>query len=155
MSKQSKLDDFLPYLMNRVAARMNQNLSEQLAVHGYTFQNWRILAALAAFDRVTLKELTELTVLPQPSVSRNVADLEQMGLLKRNGNRSDLRVTEIALTAPGRQVYEKMRAIALQENTAAMKGISASERNQMRKVLLRMMENRDVVLPRKSRVYPL
>ena len=155
MSSQSKLDDFLPYLMNRVVARMNQNLSEQLRKHGYTFQNWRILAALAAFNHITLKELTELTVLPQPSVSRNVAALEQMGLLIRRGSSSDSRFVEIALTARGRQVYLKMRAIALQENSEAMKGITAEDSRHMRKVLLQMMKNRNVSLPQPSSLLPL
>jgi hypothetical protein len=32
------LDDLLPYLMNRLIARMNQNLTRDLRKNGFTFQ---------------------------------------------------------------------------------------------------------------------
>ena len=42
------LDDLLPYLMNRLVARLNQNLGEDLRKRGFTFQDWRVLAVLAS-----------------------------------------------------------------------------------------------------------
>ncbi len=149
MPKQSKLDDFLPYLMNRLVARMNQNLAEKLRAQGYTFQNWRILAVLAAFEHVNLTELTEATVIPQPSVSRNVASLERKGLLKRRGGAKDSRFVEIKLTPHGRAAYRKMLALALEEHRAAMKGVSGSDSKRLHRTLQRMMANRNVTLPAK------
>jgi DNA-binding MarR family transcriptional regulator len=146
MAKQPKLDEFLPYLMNRLVARMNQNLGEQLRSQGYTFQNWRILAVLAAHKAVNLTELTEATVLPQPSVSRNVASLERKGLLKRRTGARDSRVVEISITPRGRTVYDRMLRMALAEDRAAMKGISRSEADALRAALHVMMKNRNVKL---------
>ena len=36
--KELRLDDLLPYLMNRLVARLNQNLAEDLRRRGFTFQ---------------------------------------------------------------------------------------------------------------------
>ena len=38
MPRSVRLDDLLPYLMNRLVSRLNQNLGERLRRHGYSFQ---------------------------------------------------------------------------------------------------------------------
>jgi hypothetical protein len=73
MPRSTSLDDLLPYLMNRLVARLNQNLGERLRRHGYSFQEWRVLAVLAGHDGITLSQLADAAVIPQPTVSRLVA----------------------------------------------------------------------------------
>ena len=68
--------------MNRLVARMNQNLAEDLRKRGFTFQDWRVLAVLAAHEGANLTELAEATVIPQPSVSRLVANLARARLCR-------------------------------------------------------------------------
>ncbi len=87
-SSDLHLDDLLPYLMNRVIARMNQNLADNLRKRGFTFQDWRVLAVLAAHEGTNLTELAEATVIPQPSVSRLAANLAQ-ARLRRARERQD------------------------------------------------------------------
>ena len=140
------LDDLLPYLMNRLVARLNQNLGESLRRHGFTFQDWRVLAVLAAHEGATLTQLAEATVIPQPSVSRLVANLAPRGLVARESGRRDSRLVHLFLTAKGRAVYGKMLPLAVAEYRAAMKGFRAREYDQFRAALLRMMKNREVRL---------
>ncbi len=140
------LDDLLPYLMNRLIARMNQNLADALRERGFTFQDWRILAVLAAHEGANLTELAEASVIPQPSVSRLIANLGRRGYVERRSVHSDSRVVRILLTAKGRAVYRKMLPLALDEYRAATKGFSATESEALRRALLRMMENRKVRL---------
>jgi hypothetical protein len=83
MPRSVRLDDLLPYLMNRLVARLNQNLGERLRRRGYSFQEWRVLAVLAAHDGITLSQLADATVMPQPTVSRLVARLERRQFLRR------------------------------------------------------------------------
>jgi DNA-binding MarR family transcriptional regulator len=140
------LDDLLPYLMNRLVARLNQNLGEDLRRRGFTFQDWRVLAVLAAHEGANLTELSEATVIPQPSVSRLVANLSRRGYVERQNGKRDSRIVHLYLTAQGRAVYDKMLPLAVDEYRAAMKGFSAKEYDQLRAALLRMMKNRKVKL---------
>jgi DNA-binding MarR family transcriptional regulator len=87
MPRSVRLDDLLPYLMNRLVARLNQNLGERLRRRGYSFQEWRVLAVLAAHDGITLSQLADATVMPQPTVSRLVARLERRQFLRRRPRR--------------------------------------------------------------------
>jgi DNA-binding MarR family transcriptional regulator len=140
------LDDLLPYLMNRLVARLNQNLAEELRRRGFTFQDWRVLAVLAAHEGANLTELSEATVIPQPSVSRLIANLSRRGYVERLNGKRDSRIVHLFLTARGRAVYDKMLPLAVDEYRAAMKGFSAKEYDQLRAALLRMMKNRKVKL---------
>ncbi|MGD9921794.1 MAG: MarR family winged helix-turn-helix transcriptional regulator [Pseudorhodoplanes sp.] len=140
------LDDLLPYLMNRLVARLNQNLSEDLRKCGFTFQDWRVLAVLAAHEGTNLTELAEATVIPQPSVSRLAARLARRGYVTRQNGKTDSRHVHLFITPKGRAVYEKMRPLAVAEYRAAMKGFSAREYEDLRGALLRMMKNRKVKL---------
>ena len=140
------LDDMLPYLMNRLIARMNQNLADELRKRSFTFQDWRVLAVLAVHEGANLTELAEATVLPQPSVSRLAANLARRGYVARENGKTDSRNVHLHITPKGRAVYDKMRPLAVAEYRAAMKGFSAKEYDDLRGALLRMMKNRKVKL---------
>jgi DNA-binding MarR family transcriptional regulator len=145
-SSDLHLDDMLPYLMNRLVARLNQNLSEDLRKRGFTFQDWRVLAVLAVHEGANLTELAEATVIPQPSVSRLAANLAKRGYVARENGKTDSRIVHLFITPKGRAVYGKMRPLAVAEYRAAMKGFSAKEYDDLRGALLRMMKNRKVKL---------
>jgi DNA-binding MarR family transcriptional regulator len=140
------LDDLPPYLMNRLIARMNQNLSDTLRKNGHTFQDWRILAVLAAHNGISITQLTEAAVLPQPTVSRLVAGLKRKGFVERRSARTDSRVVEISITPKGLKAYQKMVPHAVAEYRAAVKGFTAKEDEYLRLILQRMMQNRSVKL---------
>lgn len=146
MRRQPHLDDLLPYLMNRLVARLNQNLGETLRRHGHTFQDWRILAVLAAHDGINVTQLMDAAVLPQPTVSRLVAGLRRRGLIARRTASADSRIVQISLTPKGMRAYRKMLPHAVAEYRAAMKGLTAQDDAYLRAILQRMMKNRGVAL---------
>jgi DNA-binding MarR family transcriptional regulator len=146
MAQKLHLDGLLPYLMNRLTARMNQNLADDLRRRGFTFQDWRVLAVLAAHRGSNLTELAEAAVIPQPSVSRIAANLSRRGYVERENGKRDSRIVHLFLTPAGKKIYDKMLPLAVHEYRAAMKGFSAKESEQLRDAVLRMMENRKVKL---------
>ena len=115
MSHSPDLDDLLPYLMNRLVSRLNQNLGERLRRRGHSFQEWRVLAVLAAHDGITLSQLAEATVIPQPTVSRLVARLARREFLRRRPGARDARFTEAWITPRGRAAYRRMLPHAIEE----------------------------------------
>jgi DNA-binding MarR family transcriptional regulator len=146
MPRAPSLDDLLPYLMNRLVSRLNQNLGERLRRGGYSFQDWRILAVLAAHDGITLSQLAEATVIPQPTVSRLVASLARRGLLRRKANARDSRFVEARLTPRGEAAYRKMLPLAVAEYRSAVVGFDKAEAEWLRRATLRMIGNVGVKL---------
>jgi DNA-binding MarR family transcriptional regulator len=146
MSAAPRLDDLLPYLMNRLVSRLNQNLGERLRRRGYSFQEWRILAVLAVHDGITLSQLADATVIPQPTVSRLVARLVRRGFLRRRPGARDARFIEAWITPEGRAAYRKMLPLAVDEYRIAVTGFSRAETERLRRAALRMIDNMGVEL---------
>lgn len=141
-----KLEDLLPYLMNRLVAQLNRNLAADLRKLGYTFHDWRILAVLAAHDGANFSQIAEATVIPQPSVSRLASRLARRGFIVRRRAKKDGRVAGLFITAEGRAAYRKMLRLAEAEYLAAMEGFSNAQSKQLHASILKMLANRDVTL---------
>jgi len=138
---EPKLDDLLPYRMNRLVAQLNQNLGERLRKRGYSFQEWRILAVLAVHDGITLSQLADATVIPQPSVSRLVARLERRGFLERRLAARDSRYVEAWISARGREAYRRMLPVAIDEYRRAVATFDEGESKWLLEATARMIDN--------------
>lgn len=145
MINPTAIDDLLPYRMNRLLARLNRNLSERLRGAGYTFQEWRVVAVLKGHDGIGVNALAEAAVLPQPTASRLVIQLESAGLVARRGDRDDQRRVTVHLTALGLKAHALMFREAVAEYEAAMAGIGERERDVLFALVERMSANAGIV----------
>lgn len=102
------LNQFAPYLMNRIAARWNANLAEELKVHDMTTLKMRTLAILSISSSVTINELAIYAVTEQSTMSRTLDALEEQGLIRRQPRPDDMRMRDISITEEGRAAFEKV-----------------------------------------------
>ncbi len=135
------LDDFAPYLLNRIVNRLNTNLGDAFKQTGITVPIYRVLAVLIAGDGRSVNELAVYTVIEQSTLSKILARMETQGLVTRQPGRDDGRVVEIHVTDAGREAYERIVPIALSHHEQAMAGLSARERENMVEILHRVLDN--------------
>lgn len=102
------LNQFAPYLLNRVAARWNANLADALKAHGMTTPKMRVLAVLCVTSGLTINELSVFAVTEQSTMSRTLDSLEQQGLIRRQQRSEDMRVREVHITEQGRAAFEQI-----------------------------------------------
>jgi DNA-binding MarR family transcriptional regulator len=103
---QIGLQQFAPYLMNRIMGRYNAALSEELARHSLTVPQVRALAVLSVVtDGVPINDLAVYTVIGQSTMSRTVDALEAQGLVRRETGERDTRVRKVFLTDSGRAEF--------------------------------------------------
>ncbi|MEA2506728.1 MAG: hypothetical protein QOH48_1346 [Actinomycetota bacterium] len=72
-----------------------------------------MLSALSTLERLgplTLTELAQLERVQPPSITKVVGRLEEEGLVKREGDAKDRRVSRITLTAKGKRSIEQNRS---------------------------------------------
>jgi DNA-binding MarR family transcriptional regulator len=69
------------------------------------------------------------------NASRQLRALEDQGLVRRSTDPADRRVARVAITAAGRRVLERTRAIALNDYAVALGGWSARDRAQLAELL--------------------
>lgn len=80
-----------------------------LRTHGLTEQKWRVLRALAASkQKLRPIELSQMTYLSMPSLSRLLKSLQMLELIENRPHASDMRSMELGLTPAGRAVLRKV-----------------------------------------------
>ena len=102
------LNHFAPYLMNRLMARWNVNMAEELKAHDITTAKMRALAVLSVSSSVTINELSVFAVTEQSTMSRTLDSLEEQGYIRRQPRVEDMRIRDVSITEEGRAAFEKI-----------------------------------------------
>lgn len=119
------LEQFLPFRLNRAAEWVSLGFfGDYRKVHKLTRPEWRVLAALGAFGRMTATEVGGNSTMHKTKVSRAVRSLEQRRWLKRTDDQADRRVEHLELTREGRKGFERISrdALAYERRIAALIG---------------------------------
>jgi len=135
------LDDFLPYLLNRISNRLNQRLADDLKKIGQTPQSYRVLAILTARDGRSINELSVYSMTEQSTLSKIVERMEQSGLVERRQDETDGRVVNVCLTKAGKAAYVKIWPYALKHYNRAIEGLSVDDHDAVRTILHRILDN--------------
>jgi len=108
------LEQFLPFRLNRAAEWVGLEFSRHYRkIYRLTRPEWRVLAALGAYGRMTATEVGGNSTMHKTKVSRAVRSLEERRWLKRTEDQADRRVEHLELTREGRKSFEKISSEAL------------------------------------------
>jgi DNA-binding MarR family transcriptional regulator len=141
-----ELERFLPYRLNVVAESVSRALSRLYAErYGIGVPEWRVIATLGQYDRMTAKDVGVHSRMHKTKVSRAVASLEEKGLASREPNENDMREAFLTLTGRGRRVYQDLVPRALAFERALDATLGAREREHL-DGLLRKLEARALEL---------
>jgi DNA-binding MarR family transcriptional regulator len=151
-----KLEEFLPYRLNVVAALVSQALSRiYVERYGIGIAEWRVLVTLGQYGTMTAKAIGAHSHMHKTKVSRAVAVLERRRLLARKSNNADLRENLLSLTPAGRAIYEDLAPIALEFSRKLTGVLSVSESEALDhaidRLIKRSLELAVAVAPRRSR----
>lgn len=139
------LDQFLPYLLNRVMGRMNQLLAERLKRHGISFQEWRVLLVLANKGPRTIRTLSDDTIIPHSTLSRMLDRMQRDGLVVREVSAADARTVTVAVTRAGAELFAAIGHHGLAVLGQAAEGLSETDLETMRLLASRMAGNLGLV----------
>jgi DNA-binding MarR family transcriptional regulator len=135
------LDNFAPYLMNRIMGRYNASLRDEMAALGLTTPQMRSLAVLSVIDGILIRELAVYAVVEQSTLSRALDSLVRDGLVRREADRTDSRATRIYLTEPGRAAYDSLWPHMAESYAQMFRGISEDERRAFVGTLQKILRN--------------
>lgn len=135
------LENFAPYLLNRIVARWNADLQEKLRAHGLTTVQMRTLATLSVMSGATVNELAVYAVTEQWTMSRTLDGLEREGLIRRELRPGDMRVREVHITEAGREAFRRFWPEMHEAFAQMFSGISESEYKTLIGLLTRVLHN--------------
>lgn len=135
------LDNFAPYLMNRIMGRYNAALRYEISQLGLTTPQMRSLAVLSVIDGILIRELAVYAVVEQSTLSRALDTLDQNGLIRREADAQDNRGTRIFLTESGRQAFEQLWPHMAEAYATMFQGIDGGEKRAFVGTLQTMLRN--------------
>ena len=138
---QIGLQQFAPYLMNRIMGRYNATLREAFNSEGRTVPQVRTLAVLSVMDGVTVNDLSVYTVIEQSTLSRTLDALERQGLVRREQGVTDSRVRHVFLTEEGRAEFGRAWPFMHDEFETMFDGIEDAEYAALIATLQRVLKN--------------
>ena len=135
------LERFLPYRLNVVGTLGGRALGR---IYGERFgigiPEWRVVAQLGEFGKLTSRDIGELAQMHKTKVSRAVGELEKRGLVSRAENRQDRRESFVTLTPAGKRIYDQIVPLALGFEARWIDGIAPDELKVFERVLSTLTE---------------
>lgn len=138
------LADYLPYLVNRLGARLASGFSEEVARFGVSLPEWRVLAALWPDLQRSQIELAALTAIETSTLSRLLAAMERRGLVRRARSATDARVVTVAASPAGRDTTRDILPLALRYEALATGGLRPAEVRCLKGLLSRVFASLSV-----------
>lgn len=135
------LNQFAPYLMNRVISRWNANLADELKALDITTAKMRALAILSITPSVTINELSVFAVTEQSTMSRTLDSLEEQGYIRRQPRADDMRIRDVTITEEGRTAFERLWPTMYDSFQQMFHGIEEDEYKTFIAVLHRILHN--------------
>lgn len=131
-----------PYLLNRLAERMNAALRAALRPFGLTSRCWRVLAFLAPNGPVPIIALSRDALIPHSTLSRLLSRMERDALVRRSADGArDRRWATYELTREGERLYRRILPQVLALNERLLDGVPAAQRQNLDRHLARMLAN--------------
>jgi DNA-binding MarR family transcriptional regulator len=135
------LQQFAPYLMNRIMGRYNATLRDDFRKQGLTIPQVRTLAVLSVTDGVTVNDLSVYTVIEQSTLSRTLDTLEGQGFVRREQGITDSRIRHVFLTDEGRAEFARAWPAMHDAFEAMFDDIDDAEYAALIATLLKMLKN--------------
>lgn len=135
------LNQFAPYLLNRISARWNADIADALKTQNMTTAQMRLLAVLSVNSGLTVNELSVLTVTEQSTMSRTLDALEDQGMIRRQARSDDMRVREVHILDAGRAAFAQIWPTVHAQYAKLFEGVSADEHQAFVGTLHKMLRN--------------
>lgn len=135
------LNQFVPYLMNRIMGRWNSNLHERIVESNLSTVKMRILAVLTVHSGLTINQLSVYTVIEQSTISRSLDRMQDQGLIRRETGHEDGRIREIHIMDKGRAAFDEFWPEMYKSYQNLFAGVNESEQEIFIKTLHKLLIN--------------
>jgi DNA-binding MarR family transcriptional regulator len=118
-----------------------RDLQGRLARHGVSFGHWTFLRILWQRDGLTQRELSDEAGVMESSTHAAIKAMEKLGYVRRSQVPENRKTVYVNLTAKGRALERRLVPLAKAANRDAVRGLSVSDVEIAKRVLLAVREN--------------
>lgn len=140
-SPYSEWTNSLGYLVRRSFRSLAAALEIRTSEYGVTASQWHFLRVLWLEDGISQRELSRRVNMREPTTVIAVKRLEKAELIFRRPSAEDGRRIDIFLTPKAKKLKGKLMPLVEEVNNLAMKGMTAEERAELRRLLTKVNKN--------------
>jgi DNA-binding MarR family transcriptional regulator len=129
------MQDQLAYLIASVNRRLEEELAEQLRTEGIPIEQMRILTALADGAGLPMGDLAAIVLVEGPTLTKIVDRMVTSSLVYRSPDAKDRRRILIFMTPRGRATYERIRGIAIDQQSRLLERLQGQQYEQLKDLL--------------------
>ncbi|WPH15970.1 MarR family winged helix-turn-helix transcriptional regulator [Variovorax paradoxus] len=135
------LHDTLPFLLNRIAARITEAVNREFRPLGLNVFSGRVLTLLYLDEASTVGELAEKAALDQSTLSHILRRLQADGLLRKERLDHDNRSVMVLLTERGQEAAALCWDAIQTHDAMIRKGLDSANVKVLKHLLVRMYDN--------------
>jgi DNA-binding MarR family transcriptional regulator len=139
-SADPDVTEFAGQLFFRLWRASHTRVAEEFASVGLTPSLFALLNLIASRDGAMQQELSTALGIDPSTVVSLLDDLERNGLAERRPHPRDRRARAVRITAKGRRLRERGRKIAMQVDDEVLRGLTATERRELFRLLRQALE---------------
>lgn len=133
------LEGYLPYLLGLASLVMNKDFDDEVRAAGLSPLEWRTLATLSDGDGITIGQLCKKVVAQQPTLTKAIKRLDEIGLVRREDDAADLRKTRAFITPRGRSIAGELIRGAKQHEAQMVRNLSPAQLAALKAALAQIL----------------
>jgi len=134
-------NDRLAHLVRDAGRAYTRALQLRLVNYGVPFGHWAFLRILWENDGLTQRELSDRAGVMEPTTFAAIKTMEALGYIERRQLPDNKKNMYVHLTPAGRALKKKLVPLAEDTNHVSTQGLSASDIQTTRRVLLTILSN--------------
>ena len=139
-----QLEHFLPYQLSILSNTVSQAIaSDYQQRFDLGVNEWRVMAVLARFDRLSAREVAERTAMDKVAVSRALARLVAAGRVDRSIHDDDKRRSVLRLSPAGWLVHDEVAPMARSRERDLLTKLDVDERAWLQRILNKLLADND------------
>lgn len=135
------VEDDIRVLLNKICAQTRRNYAASFRQFNVHVGQDHALSELWREEGVTQSQLRERMGCEAPTVTNMVKNLEQNGLIYRQRDGEDGRVSKVYLTAEGQDLQAPVKKVWETQQENLLDGILPEERLLLRRLMQQMIKN--------------
>jgi DNA-binding MarR family transcriptional regulator len=136
------IEESLGYLVNRLARLMAQQLAEELRPMGIGIGQWSVLIFLWERDGMSQADLARVVAIEPPTMVRTLDRMVRDGLVTRERDPGDARISRILLTDRGRSLRDELVPKAAAVNAANLQRLTPQEGRTLKRLIAKVLDLR-------------
>ena len=134
------VDNYLPALLAQASRLISGEFHLVVNANGFTVSEWRVLAALAGNEPMSIGHIAQITTIKQSTVSRLLDRMEAAGHVERLNKDGDRRITLVTITPAGNRMVSRLIPLAREHEQRVLEPFGLQRADELKSTLRSIIE---------------